>query len=70
MKNEILDIVWAFKNLRNYLYGVNNIEIYTDHQPLSFSISPLLKAIHPKLFMSQEQQMLLRTLYQGSKLIT
>jgi len=21
-------IVWAFKNLRNYLYGVNNIKIY------------------------------------------
>jgi len=38
-KNELLAIVWVFKNLRNYLYGVNNIEIYTDHQPLSFSIS-------------------------------
>jgi len=38
-KKELLAIVWAFKNLRNYLYGVNNIEIYTDHQPLSFSIS-------------------------------
>jgi len=25
--------------LRNYLYGVNNIEIYTHHQTLSFSIS-------------------------------
>jgi len=35
-KFEFLAIVWAFKNLRNYLYGVNNIEIYTDHQPLSF----------------------------------
>jgi len=38
-KKELLSIVWAFKNLRNYLYGVNNIEIYTYHQPLSFSIS-------------------------------
>jgi len=38
-KKELLAIVWAFKNWRNYLYGVNNIEIYTDHRPLSFSIS-------------------------------
>jgi len=32
-KNDLLAIVWAFKKLRNYLYGANNIEIYTDHQP-------------------------------------
>jgi len=38
-RKKLLAIVWAFKNLRNYLYGVNNIEIYTDHKPLSFSIS-------------------------------
>ena len=32
-------IVWALQKLRNYLYGAKNINIYTDHQPLSFSIS-------------------------------
>jgi len=38
-KKELLAIVWAFKNLRNYLYEVIGIEIQTDHQPLSFAIS-------------------------------
>jgi len=38
-KNELLAIVWALKNLRNYLYEVIGIEIQTDHQPLSFAIS-------------------------------
>lgn len=36
---ELLSIVWALKTLRNYLYGVKNINIFTDHQPLIFSIS-------------------------------
>jgi len=26
-KKELLAIVWAFKNLGNYLYGVNNIDL-------------------------------------------
>ncbi len=38
-KKELLAIVWALKNLRNYLYGVVGIEIHTDHQPLAYSIS-------------------------------
>ncbi len=38
-KKELLAIVWALKNLRNYLYGVVGIEIQTDHQSLSFTIS-------------------------------
>jgi len=37
-KKELLAIDWAFKNFENYVYGVNNIEIYTDQKPLSFSI--------------------------------
>jgi len=35
-KKELLAIVWALKNLRNYLYGVIGIEIQTDHQQLYF----------------------------------
>jgi len=38
-KKELLAIVRALKNLRNYLYGVIGIEIQTDLQSLSFTIS-------------------------------
>lgn len=38
-ERELYAIVWALKNLRNYLYGVTNLEIHTDHQPLSFAVS-------------------------------
>jgi len=51
-KKELLAIVWAFKNLQNYLYAVNNIEIYTDHQPLSFSISQKNPNIEMKIWYS------------------
>lgn len=38
-ERELLAIVWSLQKLRNYLYGANNINIFTDHQPLTFSIS-------------------------------
>lgn len=38
-ERELYAIVWALKTLRNYLYGVKNLEIQTDHQPLTFSVS-------------------------------
>lgn len=38
-EKELLAIVWALKNLRNYLYGVKNLNIFTDHQPLTFAVS-------------------------------
>lgn len=38
-EKEILAIVWALQKLRNYLYGVANLTIYTDHQSLIYSIS-------------------------------
>lgn len=38
-ERELLAIVWALKNLRNYLYGVKNLNIFTDHQPLTFAVS-------------------------------
>lgn len=38
-ERELLAIVWALKHLRHYLYGVNKLNIFTDHQPLTFSIS-------------------------------
>lgn len=38
-EKEILAIVWALQKLRNYLYGVSNLTIYTDHQSLIYSIS-------------------------------
>jgi len=51
-KKELLAIVWALKNLRNYLYGVVGIEIQTDHQPLSFAISDKNPSIEMKRWYS------------------
>lgn len=38
-EKELYAIVWALRNLRNYLYGSSNLEIHTDHQPLTFAVS-------------------------------
>lgn len=38
-ERELLAIVWALKSLRHYLYGIQNIKIFTDHQPLIYAIS-------------------------------
>lgn len=38
-EKELLAVVWALQKLRNYLYGVANLTIYTDHQSLIYSIS-------------------------------
>lgn len=38
-EKEILAIVWALQKLRNYLYGISDLTIYTDHQSLVHSIS-------------------------------
>jgi len=37
-EKEMLAIVWALDNLRSYLYGAGSINVYTDHQPLTFSL--------------------------------
>lgn len=36
---ELLAIVWALAKLRHYLYGVKDINIFTDHQSLTFAVS-------------------------------
>ena len=38
-ERELLAIVWALRTLRHYLYGVKNLNIFTDHQPLTFAVS-------------------------------
>lgn len=38
-EKELLAVVWALQKLRNYLYGVSSLIIYTDHQSLIHSIS-------------------------------
>lgn len=35
-KRELLAIVWALQSLRNYLYGIADLTIFTDHQPFIF----------------------------------
>lgn len=38
-EKELLAIVWALQKLRNFLYGIANLTIYSDHQSLKYSIS-------------------------------
>ena len=38
-EKEMLAIFWALKTFRNYLYGAK-FKLLTDHQPLTFSLSP------------------------------
>lgn len=38
-EKEMLAIFWALKIFRNYLYGAK-FKIFTDHQPLTFALSP------------------------------
>jgi len=38
-ERELLAIVWAIGKLQNYLYGNNEVRIFTDHQPLTYAVS-------------------------------
>lgn len=38
-EKELLAIVWALQKLRNLLYGIADLTIFTDHQSLKFAIS-------------------------------
>lgn len=38
-EKEMLAIIWALNCLRNYLYGSAKVNIYTDHQPLTYALS-------------------------------
>lgn len=38
-EKELLAIVWALKTLRNYVYGIADLTIFTDHQPLTEAVS-------------------------------
>ena len=38
-EKEFLAIIWALSEFRNYIYG-QRVTILTDHQPLSFALSP------------------------------
>lgn len=38
-EKEMLAIIWALKVFRNYIYG-QKFQILTDHQPLTFTLSP------------------------------
>lgn len=38
-EREMLAIVWALENLRNYLYGSPKVKIITDHQPLTYALN-------------------------------
>lgn len=38
-EKELLAIVWALQSLRNYLYGIADFTIFTDHQPLTSAVT-------------------------------
>lgn len=38
-ERELLAIVWSLQTLRSYLYGIADVTIFTDHQPLTFAIT-------------------------------
>lgn len=38
-ERELLAIVWSLQRLRNYLYNVKSLTIFTDHQPLTYAVS-------------------------------
>jgi len=38
-ERELLAIVWAIGKLQNYLYGTKEVRIFTDHQPLTYTVS-------------------------------
>lgn len=38
-EKELLAIVWSLKTLRNYLYGIADVTVFTDHQPLTEAVT-------------------------------
>lgn len=38
-EKEMLAIIWALTKLRNYIYGSRRVNIFTDHQPLTYALS-------------------------------
>ena len=38
-ERDVFAIVWALRKLKDYLYGVNNQNIYTGHQPVTYTVS-------------------------------
>lgn len=38
-EKELLAIIWALSVLRNFLYGSRKVNIFTDHQPLTYALS-------------------------------
>jgi len=38
-ERELLAIVWALGTFQNFLYGAREINIFTDHQPLTFAVA-------------------------------
>jgi len=59
----LLAIVWALKNLRNYLYGVNGIEIQTDYQSISFKISDINPNVKMKRWYSFIESFIPKIIY-------
>lgn len=38
-EKEMLAIIWSLNSLRNFLYGSRKVNIFTDHQPLTYALS-------------------------------
>ena len=77
-ERELIAIVWFFQKLRNYLYGTNQLNIFTNHQPLIFAIfdkNPnskikrwiaIMEEFSPTFFTNQGKKTMLRMPLLGS----
>jgi len=64
----MLAIIWALKKLKIYLYGEARVKIFTDHQPLTHSLSSwngnarIKRWMTMRFFLNQAEKILYPTL--------
>jgi len=62
-EKDMLEIVWALDNLRSYLYSAESIKVYTDHQPLTFSLGNRNYNVKLKRWKSRKEEYNCKLIY-------